>query len=147
MDRVHQAGDNQVEPVAALEEYPALARAHEGETWFDAGAWSEDLADSYLGLGRVGDAVRAIGDATRSGHAEGAEVLCELAGKVMRSGCEPPGQALVAAGNMQRPAATQPTVAGECGPAPGRQRLLIGLAEAYIVAAFTKPGLPMRHTR
>jgi hypothetical protein len=89
MDRVHQAGDNQVERVAALEEYPALARAHEGETWFDAGAWSEDLADSYLALGRVGDAVRAIGDATSSGHAEGAEVLCELAEKLMRRGTSP----------------------------------------------------------
>ena len=34
MDRVQQAGDNQVERVAALEEYLTLARAHEGETWF-----------------------------------------------------------------------------------------------------------------
>ena len=30
-----------------------LARAREGATWFDAGAWSEDLADGYLALGRV----------------------------------------------------------------------------------------------
>ena len=52
MDRVQKAGDNQVERVAALEEYLTLARAHEGATWFDAGAWSEDLADSYLALGR-----------------------------------------------------------------------------------------------
>ena len=51
MDRVHQADDNQVERVAALEEYLTLARAHGRETWFDAGAWSEDLADSYLALG------------------------------------------------------------------------------------------------
>ncbi len=51
MDRVHQADDNQVERVAALEEYLTLARADGGETWFDAGAWSEDLADSYLALG------------------------------------------------------------------------------------------------
>jgi tetratricopeptide (TPR) repeat protein len=71
-----------------------LARAHEGETWFDSGAWSEDLADSYLALGRVGDAVRAIGDATRSGHAEGAKVLCELAEKLMRSGYEPQARPL-----------------------------------------------------
>jgi tetratricopeptide (TPR) repeat protein len=89
MDRVQQAGDNQVERVAALEEYLTLARAHEGETWFDAGAWTEDLADSYLALGRVDDAVRTISDATRSGHAEGAEMLCELAEKLMRSGYEP----------------------------------------------------------
>ena len=51
MDRVHQADYNQVERVAALEEYLTLARADGGETWFDAGAWSEDLADSYLALG------------------------------------------------------------------------------------------------
>jgi hypothetical protein len=45
MDRVQQAGDNQVERVAALEEYLTLARAHEGETWFDAGAWTGDIGD------------------------------------------------------------------------------------------------------
>ena len=94
MDRVHRAGDNQVERIAALEEYLTLARAHEGETWFDAGAWSEDLADSYLALGRVDDAVRTISDATRSGHAEGAEMLCELAEKLMRSGHEPQARPL-----------------------------------------------------
>ena len=43
MDRVQKAGDNHVGRVAALEEYLTLARAPEGETWFDAGAWSEDL--------------------------------------------------------------------------------------------------------
>jgi tetratricopeptide (TPR) repeat protein len=89
MDRVRKAGDNQVERVAALEEYLTLARAHEGETWFDAGAWTEDLADSYLALGRADDAVRTISDATRRGHAEGAEMPCELAEKLMRSGYEP----------------------------------------------------------
>jgi tetratricopeptide (TPR) repeat protein len=89
MDRVQKAGDNRVGRVAALEEYLTLARAHEGETWFDTGAWSEDLADSYLALGRVDDAVRTISDATRSGYAEGAEMLCELAEKLMRSGHEP----------------------------------------------------------
>jgi len=94
MDRVQQADDNQVERVAALEEYLTLARAHEGERWFDAGAWSEDLADSYLALGRVDDAVRTISDATRSGHAEGAEMLCELAEKLMRSGYQPQARLL-----------------------------------------------------
>ena len=94
MDRVQKAGDNQVERVAALEEYLTLARAHEGETWFDAGAWTEDLADSYLALGRVDDAVRAVSDATRSGHAEGAEMPCELAEKLMRSGHEPQARLL-----------------------------------------------------
>ena len=75
--------------VAALQEYLTLARAPKGETWFDAGAWSEDLADSYLALGPVDDAIRTISDATRSGHAEGAEMLCGLAEKLMRSGYEP----------------------------------------------------------
>jgi hypothetical protein len=84
MDRVRKASDNHVERVAALEEYLTVARAHEGETWFDAGAWSEDLADSYLALGRVDDAVRTISDATRCGYAEGAEMLRELAEKLMR---------------------------------------------------------------
>ncbi len=94
MDRVHRAGDNQVERVAALEEYLTLARAHEGETWFDAGAWSEDLAGSYLALGRVDDAVRTISDATRRGCAEGAEMLCELAEKLVCSGYEPQARLL-----------------------------------------------------
>jgi tetratricopeptide (TPR) repeat protein len=94
MDRVRKAGDNQVERVAALEEYLTLARAHEGETWFDAGAWTEDLADSYLALGRADDAVRTISDATRRGHAEGAEMPCELAEKLMRSGYEPQARPL-----------------------------------------------------
>ena len=60
MDWVQEAGDNHVGRVAALEEHLTLARAHEGETWFEAGAWSEALADSYLALGRVDDAVRTI---------------------------------------------------------------------------------------
>jgi len=94
MDRVQKAGDNHVERAAALEEYLTLACAHEGETWFDAGAWSEDLADSYLALGRVDDAVRTISSATRSGYAEGAEMLCELAEKLVCSGREPQARLL-----------------------------------------------------
>ena len=94
MDRVQKAGDNQVERVAALEEYLTLARAREGNTSFDAGAWSEDLADSYLTLGRVDNAVRTISDATRGGYTEGAEMLCELAEKLMHSGHEPQARLL-----------------------------------------------------
>ncbi|MGH3195473.1 MAG: tetratricopeptide repeat protein [Streptosporangiaceae bacterium] len=94
MDRVQKAGHNHVERIAALEEYLTLARAHEGETWFDAGAWSEDLAGSYLALGRVDDAVAAISDATRGGYTEGAEMLCDLAEKLMRSGYEPQARLL-----------------------------------------------------
>jgi hypothetical protein len=84
MQRAGKAGDNYAERAAALAEYIALARAHEGETWFEVGVHSEDLADSYLALGRVDDAVRTIRDATRWGYAEGAEMLCGLAEKLMR---------------------------------------------------------------
>jgi hypothetical protein len=89
MDRVQKAGDNHVERVAAPEEYLTLTRAHEGETWFDAGAWTEDLAGSYLAVGRVDDAVRTISNTTRSGCAEDTEMPCELAEKLTRSGHEP----------------------------------------------------------
>jgi tetratricopeptide (TPR) repeat protein len=94
MDRVQKAGHNQVERVAALEEDLTLARTHEGERWSDAGARTEDLAGSYLALGRVDDAVRAVSDATRSGYAGGAEMPCELAEKLMRSGYEPQARLL-----------------------------------------------------
>ncbi len=94
MDRVQKAGDYHVERVAAPEEYLTLTRAHEGETWFDAGAWTEDLADSYLALGRVDDAVRTISNTTRSGYAEGTEMPCELAEKLTRSGHEPQARPL-----------------------------------------------------
>ena len=39
-------------------------------------------------------AFRMISDATRSGYAEGAEMLCELAEKLMRSGYEPQARLL-----------------------------------------------------
>ena len=42
----------------------------------------------------VDDAVRTISDATRSGYGEGAEMLCELAEKLMRSGHEPQARSL-----------------------------------------------------
>jgi hypothetical protein len=92
MERVDQAGENHVRLVPVLEEYLRLAEAHDDDPegfFFDIGAWSETLAGSYLAVGRVGDAVRLIGDATRRGHGEGAEMLCELAEKLMRSGHEP----------------------------------------------------------
>jgi hypothetical protein len=57
-------------------------------------AWSEDLADSHRALGRVDDAVRTISDATRRGYAEGAELLCKLAEKLVRSGHEPQARLL-----------------------------------------------------
>ena len=103
MDRVQKAGDNHVERVDAPEEYLTLTRAHEGETWFDAGARSEDLAGSYLAVGRVDDAVRTISNTTRSGCAEDTEMPCELAEKLTRSGHEPHARPPVAAGSRQLP--------------------------------------------
>lgn len=92
MERVDQAGNDHVHLVPVLEEYLRLAES-EGEGtegfFFDIGAWSETLADSYLALGQVDDAVRVITEATRGGHGEGAEMLCELGEKLMRSGHEP----------------------------------------------------------
>jgi hypothetical protein len=125
MERVGRAGDNHVERAAALEEYLTLARAHDGETWFDAGAWSEELADSYLALGRVDDAVRVISDATSRGDAEGAEMLCELAEKRCARGTGlrpgPCGSRLapttpVTSGSMSRLASSTATEATTPGP-------------------------------
>jgi len=84
MDRVAKAGGDHAERAVALEEYVALARAHEGEAWFEVGAWSEDLAEAY----------RAIRNATLWGCSEGAEMLCELAERLMRSGYELQARAL-----------------------------------------------------
>jgi tetratricopeptide (TPR) repeat protein len=90
MERVHRAGDDHMQLVPVLEEYLQLAETEGTEGFvFDVGAWSETLADSYLALGQVDDAVRVITDATRGGHSEGAEMLCELAEKLTRSGHEP----------------------------------------------------------
>jgi tetratricopeptide (TPR) repeat protein len=92
MDRVTEAsrrGDHE-EHAAALEDYLRLAYSYEDtDEVFDIGPWSETLADSYLALGRVDDAVRVIREATRRGHTEGAEMICDLAEKLMRSGHEP----------------------------------------------------------
>ena len=44
--------------------------------------------------GRIDDAVRTVSDAARSGPARGAEVLCELAEKLMRSGYGPQARLL-----------------------------------------------------
>ena len=97
MERVERAGGDHVRLVPVLEEYLRLAE-DEGEGtegfFFDVGAWSGTLADSYLALGRVDDAVRVIADATRGGHCEGAEMLCELGEKLMRSGHEPQARGL-----------------------------------------------------
>jgi hypothetical protein len=97
MERVDQAHGEHVRLVPVLEEYLRLAEEHEDDPegfFFDTGAWCETLADSYLAVGRVDDAVRLIGDATRRGHSEGAEMLCELAEKLMRTGHEPQARTL-----------------------------------------------------
>jgi hypothetical protein len=96
MERVDQARGDHVRLVPVLEKYLRLAEAHEDDPdeFFDTGAWSETLADSYLAVGRVDDAVRLIGDVTRRGRSEGAEMLCEFAEKLMRCGHEPQARRL-----------------------------------------------------
>ena len=89
MDRVRAAGEDHEKRTAALEDYLRLAYAHDDDEDFDVGAWSETLAESYIALGREQDAVRTIRDATRRGYSEGAQMLCDLAEKLMRSGHEP----------------------------------------------------------
>src|SRR5258707_15706204 len=51
MDRVASAGDDHAGRAPALEEDLTLARGHDGRTWVDAGAWSEDPPETYLGPG------------------------------------------------------------------------------------------------
>jgi hypothetical protein len=85
MDRMQQDGHNHVERIAALEEYLTLVHTYEGETWFDAGAWSEDLADSYLALGRVDDAVRTISDATPVAMPRAQRPVCRRSGPARRN--------------------------------------------------------------
>jgi len=63
MDRMHQAGDNQVERIAALEEYLTLARAHEGERWFDAGPGARTLPTAISRW--AGSMTRSARSATR----------------------------------------------------------------------------------
>ena len=94
MGRVSAAVNDHDKRAAALEEYLRMAHAHEDDEEFDVGAWSQTLADSYLALGREEDAVRTIRDATRRGHSEGAEMLCDLAEKLMRCGHEPQARPL-----------------------------------------------------
>ena len=97
MERVDRARGDHVRLVPILEEYLRLAEVHEDNPegfFIDTGAWVGMLADSYLAVGRVDDAVRVISDATRRGHSEGAERLCELAEKLMRSGHEPQARSL-----------------------------------------------------
>lgn len=93
MDRVTKAGDDHAERAAVLEEYVALARAHPGED-FELYSWGEDLADSYLALGRAEDAVRIVRDVTRWGYTEDTDMLCELLEKLMRAGHEPQARSL-----------------------------------------------------
>jgi hypothetical protein len=93
MDRVQQAGDNQVERVAALEEYLTLARPRRRDVVRYRGL-ERGFCGQLSRAGAVDDAVRAVSDATRSGYAGGAEMPCELAEKLMRSGYEPQARLL-----------------------------------------------------
>ena len=113
MDRVREAGDNHVERVAALEGYLTLACAHEGATWFRCRGPGARTLPTAIALGRVDDAVRMISDVTRSGCAEGTEMLCEPTEKLpteklpteklVCSGQRAPGQAPVTAGSRRLP--------------------------------------------
>ena len=58
------------------------------------GPGARTLPTRYLALGRVDNAVRTISDATCRGCAEGAEMLCELAEKLVCSGHEPQARLL-----------------------------------------------------
>jgi hypothetical protein len=95
MDRVQQAGDNHAERAAALEEYVTLARA---PTKTRRGSMPVPGARSLpTAIWRSAGSTMRLGNATRWGYAEGAEMLCGLAEKLMRSG-HATGQAAVAAG-------------------------------------------------
>jgi hypothetical protein len=93
MDRVQQAGDNQVARVAALEEYLTLARPRRRDVVRYRGL-ERGSCRQLSRAAAVDDAVRAGSDATRSGYAGGAEMPCELAEKLMRSGYEPQARLL-----------------------------------------------------
>ena len=93
MDRVQQAGDNQVERVAALEEYLTLARPRRRDVVRYRGL-ERGSCRQLSRAAAVDDAVRAGSEATRSGYAGGAEMPCELAEKLMRSEYEPQARLL-----------------------------------------------------
>jgi hypothetical protein len=63
IDRMQQADDNQVELVAALEEYLTLAYTHEGERWFNAGPGAGTLPTAISRSG--GSMTRSARSATR----------------------------------------------------------------------------------
>ena len=108
MDRVHRADGNQVKRVAVLDEYltwRAPTKARRG-SMPGPGARTMPTAIS-----------RWAGSTTRSavGHAEGAEMLCEPAEKLMRSGHEPQARLL-----WQQARADYPTTSGSmCRRASG----------------------------
>jgi hypothetical protein len=90
MDRYTAAGEDHTVRAGVLEEYLHLADSDQDDVgMFEVYAWTQTLAEDYLAMGRVDDAVRVVLEATRRGEGEGAEMLCELAERLMRSGHEP----------------------------------------------------------
>jgi hypothetical protein len=95
MDRYAAAGEDHASRAGVLEEYLLLAYSDSDDVgMFEVYAWTQTLAEHYLALGRVDDAVRVVLEATGRGEGEGAEMLCELAERLMRSGHEPTARGL-----------------------------------------------------
>lgn len=95
MHQYDDAGEDHAARAAVLEDYLRLAYSNEDDVaMFEVNAWAQTLAEEYLDLDRVDDAVRVVTEATRRGHGEGAEMVCELAEQLMRSGHEPTARQL-----------------------------------------------------
>jgi tetratricopeptide (TPR) repeat protein len=93
MDQVSRAGDDPSKRAAALEDYLRFAYAND-DGRMDVAAWTETLVESYLVLGRVDEAVAAVTRASKHGHSDAGELLCDLAEKLIRSGHEPTARVL-----------------------------------------------------
>jgi hypothetical protein len=87
MDR-YDGGENYSALAGVLEEYLGPAYSDTDHlAMFEVNAWAQTLAEDYLVRGRVDDAFRVVLQATDVG--EGAEMMCDLAERLMRSGHEP----------------------------------------------------------
>jgi hypothetical protein len=70
MDRYVAAGEDHAARAGVLEEYLLLAYSDsDGSGMFEVYAWTQTLAEDYLALGRVEDAVRVVLEAAGRGEA------------------------------------------------------------------------------